>query len=64
MASARSNAGGGRCRQLIQASLPAAIDKAKHELSAHGSDGIICVTGSLHAAALALRFLVTQGALV
>lgn len=49
--------GGGRCRQLIQASLPAAIDKAKHELSAvaSGRPGIICVTGSLHAAALAER---------
>ncbi|GAX75550.1 hypothetical protein CEUSTIGMA_g2993.t1 [Chlamydomonas eustigma] len=47
----------GRCRQLIQASLPAAIDKAKHELSGHGPGGIICVTGSLHAAAEAERFL-------
>jgi hypothetical protein len=63
MASARNSAGGGRCRQLIQASLPAAIDKAKHELSAHGSAGIICVTGSLHATAQALRFLEEQGAL-
>ena len=56
MASPRPGVGG-RCRQLIQASLPAAIDKAKHELSAlaSGMPGIICVTGSLHAAALAER---------
>ncbi len=50
---------GNRCRQLIQASLHAAIDKAKHELSAHGKGGVICVTGSLHAAAQAERYLRT-----
>jgi hypothetical protein len=44
-----------RCRQLIQANLPAALEKAKHELSAYVTPGVICVSGSLHAVAQATR---------
>lgn len=44
-----------RCRELIQASLKAAIDRAQDELSALTDSGIVCVTGSLHAVAQAIR---------
>ncbi|KAG1674819.1 hypothetical protein FOA52_015206 [Chlamydomonas sp. UWO 241] len=53
-----SPAGSIRVRQLIQASLGAALNKARHELSASaGTSGpaLIVVTGSLHAAAAAGR---------
>ncbi|WIA38977.1 hypothetical protein OEZ86_005129 [Tetradesmus obliquus] len=45
-----------RCRQLIQANLGAALEKARHELTAHGSRaGVVVVTGSLHAVAAAMK---------
>lgn len=44
-----------RSRQLIQASLTAAIEKARMELNASGGDGVICVCGSMYAVAEALR---------
>ncbi|KAK9866749.1 hypothetical protein WJX84_003192 [Apatococcus fuscideae] len=44
-----------RCRELIQASMGPALQKAKMELDAHNKPGVVCVTGSLHAAAEALR---------
>jgi hypothetical protein len=45
-----------RCRQLIQANLGAALEKARHELTAHGSKaGVVVVTGSLHAVAAAMK---------
>lgn len=57
-----------RCRTLIQASLPSAIQKARHELSAHpstskgqGVKGIVLVTGSLHAAGAAAKCLIDEG---
>jgi hypothetical protein len=40
-----------RCRELIQASIGAALDKARQELCAVPGDGVVCVTGSLHAVA-------------
>jgi hypothetical protein len=43
-----------RCRELIQASLGAALQKAQHELRGHGGEGVVVVTGSLHAVAAAL----------
>mmetsp|Transcript_21675 Transcript_21675/g.47393 ORF Transcript_21675/g.47393 Transcript_21675/m.47393 type:complete len:151 (-) Transcript_21675:96-548(-) len=46
-----------RCRELIQASLAAAVDKARHELRGFTKPGVICVTGSLHAVAGAERLL-------
>ena len=69
-AAMQSNAGGRRrCRTLIQASLPSAIEKARHELSAHtstkyqgqGVKGIVLVTGSLHAAGAAEKCLRDEG---
>jgi hypothetical protein len=40
----------------MQASLSAALDKARLELGAHGNDdGVICVTGSLYAVSASLR---------
>eukprot|EP00798_Chlamydomonas_sp_ICE-L_P017755 gene17755-24116_t len=42
-----------RCRQYVLASLNAALDKAQHELRAFKGPGVICFTGSLHAAAQA-----------
>jgi hypothetical protein len=46
-----------RCRELIQAGLSVALDKAKHELGAFNGQGVVCVTGSLHAVAAASRAL-------
>jgi folylpolyglutamate synthase/dihydrofolate synthase len=73
-AAAMSSSGSGRrrprCRTLIQASLPSAIEKARHELSAHASSsrlkgqavkGIVLVTGSLHAAGAAEKCLRDEG---
>ncbi|KAF6254308.1 FolC bifunctional protein [Scenedesmus sp. NREL 46B-D3] len=52
-----------RCRQLIQASLGAALEKARHELRAHGGRaGVVAVTGSLHAVAAAMKQLGLGGA--
>lgn len=42
-----------RCRELIQASLQAAYEKAKHELRGQAGHGVLVVTGSLHAVAAA-----------
>lgn len=42
-----------RCRELLQANLGAALDKAHHELGGHGGRGVVVVTGSLHAVAAA-----------
>lgn len=51
-------AGGGRTRELVQASLGAAVAKARMELrAAGGRRGVVVVTGSLHAAGAALRTL-------
>eukprot|EP00197_Chlamydomonas_leiostraca_P007836 CAMPEP_0202859516 /NCGR_PEP_ID=MMETSP1391-20130828/1591_1 /ASSEMBLY_ACC=CAM_ASM_000867 /TAXON_ID=1034604 /ORGANISM="Chlamydomonas leiostraca, Strain SAG 11-49" /LENGTH=555 /DNA_ID=CAMNT_0049538551 /DNA_START=219 /DNA_END=1883 /DNA_ORIENTATION=+ len=44
-----------RCRELIQASLTAAYEKAKHELRGHGSRGLLVITGSLHVVAAAQK---------
>ena len=44
-----------RCRELIQAGMKAALEKARHELRAHNEQGIILVTGSLHAVAAATK---------
>jgi hypothetical protein len=49
-----------RCRELIQAGLGAAVDKARHELGAYGGKGVVVVTGSLHAVAAALKQLELQ----
>jgi hypothetical protein len=49
-----------RCRELIQAGLGAAVDKARHELGAYGGKGVVVVTGSLHAVAAALKQLQLQ----
>jgi hypothetical protein len=49
-----------RCRELIQANLGAALDKARHELGAYGGRGVVCVTGSLHAVAAASKQLELQ----
>ncbi|KAF8064668.1 hypothetical protein HT031_003470 [Scenedesmus sp. PABB004] len=47
-----------RCRELIQAGLGAALEKARHELRAqHGGAGVVLVTGSLHAVGGALALL-------
>ena len=46
-----------RCRELIQASLTAALEKARMELRAFPAGGVICVAGSLHAAAHAAQLL-------
>lgn len=43
-----------RCRDLIQASLTAALQKARHEV---GQEGVVVVTGSLHAVAAAMKHL-------
>ena len=63
-----STSGRRRCRTLIQASLPSAIEKARHELSAHtssskgeGVKGVVLVTGSLHAAGQAEKCLRHEG---
>lgn len=51
-----------RCRELIQANLGAALDKARHELGAHSSrGGVVAVTGSLHAVAAAMKQLGLAG---
>lgn len=48
--------GGQRTRELIQASLSAAVDKARVELGTRGGGGgLVVVTGSLHAVGAALR---------
>ena len=39
----------------LQASMGPALQKAKWELDAQNKPGVVCVTGSLHAAAEALR---------
>lgn len=45
-----------RCRELIQASLTAALEKARTELKPQGrGEGVIVVAGSLHAAAAAAK---------
>lgn len=44
-----------RCRELIQAGLGAALEKARHELGAFGGKGVVVVTGSLHAVAAAMK---------
>jgi folylpolyglutamate synthase/dihydrofolate synthase len=44
-----------RCRELIQAGLASAVEKAKLELRAFEGEGVIVVAGSLHAAAEAIR---------
>lgn len=44
-----------RCRELIQASLTAAFEKARHELTAFSGPGVVVVTGSLHAVAEAYK---------
>eukprot|EP00878_Enallax_costatus_P046880 GHUV01057192.1.p1 GENE.GHUV01057192.1~~GHUV01057192.1.p1 ORF type:complete len:114 (+),score=37.40 GHUV01057192.1:307-648(+) len=44
-----------RCRELIQANLGAALEKARHELGAFGGKGVVVVTGSLHAVAAAMK---------
>jgi folylpolyglutamate synthase/dihydropteroate synthase len=48
-----------RCRELIQAGLMAAVERAERELASaaggRGGGGVVVVTGSLHAAAEALR---------
>lgn len=46
-----------RCREMIQAGLGAALDKARHELGAYGGKGVVVVTGSLHAVAAGLKHL-------
>jgi len=64
-ARARAAAAGGaspplpRCREMVKASLPAAIDAAAREIAAAvpgwAGPRVLCVTGSLHAAGEALR---------
>jgi hypothetical protein len=49
-----------RCRELIQANLGAALDKARHELDAFGGRGVVVVTGSLHAVAAGMKQLEAQ----
>ena len=44
-----------RCRELIQAGLASAVERAKLELRAFEGEGVILVAGSLHAAAEAIR---------
>ncbi|KAK9856133.1 hypothetical protein WJX84_011820 [Apatococcus fuscideae] len=44
-----------RCRELIQASMGPALQKARMELDGQSKVGVVVVTGSLHAAAEALR---------
>lgn len=44
-----------RCRELIAANITSAIDRAGRELSAQPGEGIVLVTGSLHAVSEALR---------
>jgi len=44
-----------RCREMIQAGLGAALVKARHELGAYEGNGVVVVTGSLHAVAAGLR---------
>ena len=47
--------GGVRTRELIQASLTAAVEKARMELKAQRAErGVVLVTGSLHAVGAAL----------
>lgn len=53
-----------RCREQIKASVVAAVAAARHELSASGTAGtarhmvpVICITGSLHMVAAAIRSL-------
>jgi hypothetical protein len=47
--------GGPRTRELIQASLTAAVERARMELRAQrGERGVVLVTGSLHAVGAAL----------
>jgi hypothetical protein len=46
-----------RCRDMIQAGLGAALDKARHELGAYNGKGVVVVTGSLHAVAAGLKHL-------
>lgn len=47
--------GGVRTRELIQASMTAAVEKACMELRAHRGQGIVLVCGSLHAVGAALQ---------
>lgn len=47
--------GGGRTRELIQASLRAAVGKARTEVAARGGGSVVVVCGSLHAVGAALR---------
>ena len=47
--------GGTRCRELIQASLGAAVERARMELCAQRQErGVVVVSGSLHAVGAAL----------
>eukprot|EP01023_Acetabularia_acetabulum_P010148 TRINITY_DN14624_c0_g1_i6.p1 TRINITY_DN14624_c0_g1~~TRINITY_DN14624_c0_g1_i6.p1 ORF type:complete len:560 (-),score=85.69 TRINITY_DN14624_c0_g1_i6:290-1969(-) len=47
--------GAKRCREMIQGNMKASIDRAQNELDgAKAQDGLICVTGSMYAVAVAL----------
>ena len=43
-----------RSRELMAPSVPSAVARAQQQLQPDGSRAVICVTGSLHAAAAAL----------
>ena len=43
-----------RTRELMSPSVATAVARAQQQLAPHGSRAVICVTGSLHAAAAAL----------
>ncbi len=53
--------GGSRCRELIQASLGTALQRAAMELQGLGAPGVVVVTGSLHAVAAAAKELGLAG---
>lgn len=44
-----------RARELVQASMEAAVAKALAEIQSHGGEGVVCVTGSFTAVAAAMK---------
>lgn len=49
-----------RSRELMSPSVANAVARAQQQMLTHGSLGVICVTGSLHAAAAAISAALVQ----